>query len=376
MKRTLTFLLVLVLCFSLIAEVGVSASAASVTYYPKYTGSSGSIVDGLRAVGVDSSYSNRSKIAALNGISNYSGTASQNTQMLNLLKQGKLIKSKSADSGSSGSVTYFPKYTGSSGSIVDGLRAVGVDSSYSNRSKIAALNGISNYSGTASQNTQMLNLLKQGKLIKSKSGSAPAPAPAPAGGLITNSSYNVSVSNRAKENRPHYECPANARTAANYNTVIDQFSVTSNPRYQRTSSATWCNIFAWDVMSAMQVQLPHWVKNNAPATSNTSGATELNANATYNWLNNYGSKYGWKKVTAAEAQTAANNGKPTIVIWKNTSGGSGHVAVVRPEGNGYAFSSARGPVIAQAGASNYSYANVSTGFGSSRLSAVVYWTHA
>ena len=122
--------------------------------------------------------------------------------------------------------------------------------------------------------------------------------------------------------------------------------------------------------------LPHWVKNNAPATSNTSGATELNTNATYNWLNNYGSKYGWKKVTAAEAQTAANNGKPTIVIWKNTSGGSGHVAVVRPEGNGYAFSSARGPVIAQAGASNYSYANVSTGFGSSRLSAVVYWTHA
>ena len=95
MKRTLTLLLALVLCFSLIAEIGVSASAASVTYYPKYTGSSGSIVDGLRAVGVDSSYSNRSKIAALNGIANYSGTASQNTQMLNLLKQGKLIKSKS-----------------------------------------------------------------------------------------------------------------------------------------------------------------------------------------------------------------------------------------------------------------------------------------
>ena len=375
MKRTLTFLLVLVLCFSLIAEIGVSASAASVTYYPKYTGSSGSIVDGLRAVGVDSSYSNRSKIAALNGIANYSGTASQNTQMLNLLKQGKLIKSKTADSGS---VTYYPRYTGSSGSIVDGLNAVGADSSYSSRSKIAALNGIANYSGTASQNTQMLNLLKQGKLIKSKSGStpAPAPAPAPAGGLITNSSYNVSVSNRAKENRPHYECPSNARSAANYNTVINQFNVTSNPRYQRTSSATWCNIFAWDVMSAMQVKLPHWVKGGVPASSTTSGATELNANATYNWLNNYGSQYGWKKVSAADAQNAANAGKPTIAIWKNTSGGSGHVAVVRPAGNGYAFSAAKGPVIAQAGASNYNYANVSTGFGSSRMSAVVYWTHA
>ena len=62
------------------------------SYYKKYTGSSVSLVDALKTIGVDSSYSNREKIAKANGISNYSGTASQNTKLLNLLKQGKLKK--------------------------------------------------------------------------------------------------------------------------------------------------------------------------------------------------------------------------------------------------------------------------------------------
>lgn len=61
-------------------------------YYAKYTGKSGSIVDALRAIGADSSFNNRRAIAKANGIKGYIGTASQNIKMLNLLKQGKLIK--------------------------------------------------------------------------------------------------------------------------------------------------------------------------------------------------------------------------------------------------------------------------------------------
>lgn len=56
-----------------------------------------------------------------------------------------------------------PGYKGSS--IVDGLNQIKVDSSYNYRSKLAKVNGISNYRGTADQNTKLLNLLKQGKLI-------------------------------------------------------------------------------------------------------------------------------------------------------------------------------------------------------------------
>jgi len=49
-------------------------------------------------------------------------------------------------------------YTG--GSIVDYLSSVGQDSSYTNRAKLAAANGISNYTGTSDQNTLLLSKLR------------------------------------------------------------------------------------------------------------------------------------------------------------------------------------------------------------------------
>lgn len=66
-------------------------------YYPVYAGNTVSIVAALKAVGeTDTSYAHRSKIAVENGIINYSGTAAQNTTLLNLLKQGRLKKFVSA----------------------------------------------------------------------------------------------------------------------------------------------------------------------------------------------------------------------------------------------------------------------------------------
>lgn len=63
---------------------------SSASYYPKYTGKSVSLVDALKSLRIDSSFANRKKIAAKNGIKAYLGTAKQNTQLLNLLKQGRL----------------------------------------------------------------------------------------------------------------------------------------------------------------------------------------------------------------------------------------------------------------------------------------------
>lgn len=61
-------------------------------YYPIYSGNTTSIVAALGAIGEkDTSFAHRSKIAAANNIAGYKGTATQNTKMLNLLKQGKLI---------------------------------------------------------------------------------------------------------------------------------------------------------------------------------------------------------------------------------------------------------------------------------------------
>ncbi|MFG6379686.1 MAG: N-acetylmuramoyl-L-alanine amidase [Lachnospiraceae bacterium] len=63
-----------------------------VSYYPRYIGSSVSIVDGLQSVGIESSFANRQKIAAKNGITGYRGSAEQNNKLLSLLKDGRLIK--------------------------------------------------------------------------------------------------------------------------------------------------------------------------------------------------------------------------------------------------------------------------------------------
>jgi len=132
------------------------APPSSLSYYPKYTGTSTSLTVALDAVGVDSSFANREKIAAVNSIQNYTGTADQNTAMLNKLKAGTLIKT----------AAYFSKYTGTSTSITTALSEMSIDSSYAYREKIAAANGISGYTGTATQNTQMLDLLKAGTLVK------------------------------------------------------------------------------------------------------------------------------------------------------------------------------------------------------------------
>ena len=139
-----------------------SGSTGGTSYYKAF--SSTSIVDGLKSIRADSSMSNRKKIAAANGISNYTGTAEQNTKLLSLAKQGKLKKAGSSSGSSSSGTSYYKKF--SSTSIVDGLKSIGVDSSFANRKKIAKANGISNYEGSASQNNKLCSLAKQGKLKK------------------------------------------------------------------------------------------------------------------------------------------------------------------------------------------------------------------
>lgn len=75
------------------------------TYFPRYNGNSASISDALSAVGANGSYQSRQQIAAANGISNYTGTAAQNTQMLNMLKAGNLINPSGTSSSNDGRTT-------------------------------------------------------------------------------------------------------------------------------------------------------------------------------------------------------------------------------------------------------------------------------
>lgn len=81
-----------------LAEGGKTTAATSATaaekksYFEHYEGESNSLVDALKEIGVNSSFSNRKKIANANGISGYIGTAKQNITLFTKLKAGTLIK--------------------------------------------------------------------------------------------------------------------------------------------------------------------------------------------------------------------------------------------------------------------------------------------
>ena len=71
----------------------VSKTAKAVKYYEPIKSYKGnSFVDALKKRGVNASMAFRKKIASVNGIKNYTGTAKQNEKLLHLMKKGKLIK--------------------------------------------------------------------------------------------------------------------------------------------------------------------------------------------------------------------------------------------------------------------------------------------
>lgn len=61
-------------------------------YYQKCDSKYVSIIDALKSINVDYSFTSRKKIAVANGYVDYSGSGVENTALLNLLKKGKLKK--------------------------------------------------------------------------------------------------------------------------------------------------------------------------------------------------------------------------------------------------------------------------------------------
>lgn len=149
------------------------------------------------------------------------------------------------------------------------------------------------------------------------------------------------------QNKPGY------RSAAALRAVVAQFDVEFNTRYRRTPYATFCNIFVTDVTKALNVEIPHWLRDtNVPL-----GKRELNANGTLEWLMIIGTHNGWREVNATEAERRADDGYPTIAIWKNPNMNKpGHIAILLP-------SDGQGIQIAQAGAKNFNHGSLAAGFG-------------
>lgn len=125
---------------------------------PSNTYTGGSIVDYLESIGKDSSFNARKQYAKQYGIANYTGTAEQNTALLNAMRGNSKPTTPKP-------TTSYYKAVDKNG-LVPSLKAIGVDSSFTHRKAIAKANGITNYTGTYSQNDKLATLLANGKLKK------------------------------------------------------------------------------------------------------------------------------------------------------------------------------------------------------------------
>lgn len=151
--------------------------ASPTSSQPTYNGVS--LVDFLNGRNLASDYSSRAKLAAENGITNYTGTAEQNTALLQKLNTAPAptpTPTPAPTPGATPTPTPTPAptpavaptqpapsqptstYNGSS--LVDYLGTIKQDTSYTYRAKLAAEKGIQNYTGTADQNTQLLKTLR------------------------------------------------------------------------------------------------------------------------------------------------------------------------------------------------------------------------
>lgn len=162
------------------ATPGAPGAAPGTTPTSSYSG--GSIVDYLGSVGKASDFTSRQKLASEQGIANYTGTAAQNTQLLNKLKSVTTPVPAAAPTPAA-PVPVAPKvstttpkattpapapaaapkpaaggYQGSS--IVDYLSSTGGATDFASRATLATQKGIKGYTGSAAQNTQLLKALR------------------------------------------------------------------------------------------------------------------------------------------------------------------------------------------------------------------------
>gem|GEM_PF-622426 len=158
-----------------------------------------------------------------------------------------------------------------------------------------------------------------------------------------------------------------------YRAVVEQFRVETTPRYQPRDGKSYCNIFVWDVTSAMGAEIPYRTDSQTgePWPEDTGNAISMSAARMDAWLERFGETYGWREVDAQTAQYYANQGKPAVT----TAGNIGHVQVVVPSRDG-GYDPQRGVTIAQAGGHLTSYTGIARTYSAAALSEKVrYWVH-
>lgn len=145
--------------------------------------------------------------------------------------------------------------------------------------------------------------------------------------------------------------------------VLDQFGISTSPRYAPRDGLTFCNIFAWDFTSAMGCEVPHWWDADGKRR-------ELTANETLRLMRG-GAFKGWHECAPAAAFDIALRGEPVLAMWLNPQG-PGHVAVLEPVAP--PKHDWRQGAVMQAGRVCGSLP-LARAFGEHRLTLVDFWAH-
>lgn len=166
---------------------------------------------------------------------------------------------------------------------------------------------------------------------------------------------------------------AAAEKCADLAAIADWLQVESSARYRRGDPGpTCCNIYAADYCYLAGAYLPRvwWtakalaaiVAGNTPPVAYDQTVREMRADDLYQWLNDFGAQFGWRRVVGASAlQEAANCGGIGLVCAdRDEQDQPGHITVVVPEdGIHLATHDERGgvlqPLQSQAGGDNYRY---------------------
>jgi len=131
--------------------------------------------------------------------------------------------------------------------------------------------------------------------------------------------------------------------ASELTAIVNWLDVENSERSEPTAKNTYCNIYAYDYCYLAGVYLPRvwWMqsainklKQGTPVPV-VYGQTvsELNANSLFNWLKDYGPKFGWNRTfDLTQMQNAANDGQVVIICAQNKiPNRSGHICPVVPE---------------------------------------------
>ena len=181
---------------------------------------------------------------------------------------------------------------------------------------------------------------------------------------------------------------------ANQYALVATLNVEDSGRYAANSDSTFCNVYAYDFVTAMGAYIPRTWWYEGTIAQIQGGATavtiaeyqarlvagesvaglitpiygetvrELSANGLNDWMQTWGASFGWEQAgSMTAAQEAANAGSVVVVL---ATGSPGHISVVLAEkgdltaardGNGEVFA----PLQSQAGAHNVNHDNLSSG---------------